>query len=161
MNTFFARNHTQGYPSAQVPVENRSTETANYARSFLWANTLGSSGDSVVKNPPANTEDRGEAGLIPGSGRSPGVGSSNPLQYSYLKNSMDRGAWWALFLGVGGGPKESGMTEQLSTHVHPTPWFLYFLHNWCPLLQTGLALDREGRKKNLWQIIYSKSPGYV
>ena len=50
-------------------------------------------GGSVVKNPPVNA---GDAGSIPGSGRSPGVGNGNPLQYSCLKNSMDRGAWWAL-----------------------------------------------------------------
>ena len=43
----------------------------------------------VVKNPPANAEDIGDAGLIPGSGRSPGVGNGNPLQYSYLENPMD------------------------------------------------------------------------
>ena len=36
----------------------------------------------------------GDLGLIPESGRSPGEGNGNPLQYSYLKNSMDRGAWW-------------------------------------------------------------------
>ena len=35
----------------------------------------------------------GDLGLIPGSGRSPGEGNGNPLQYSYLENSMDRGAW--------------------------------------------------------------------
>ena len=46
----------------------------------------------VIKNLPSNT---GDAGLIPGSGRSPGVGNANPLQYSCLENSMDRGAWWA------------------------------------------------------------------
>ena len=46
----------------------------------------------VVKNPPANAEDVGDAGLFPGSGRSPGVGNGNPLQYSYLENPMDRGA---------------------------------------------------------------------
>ena len=45
---------------------------------------------SVVKNLPANT---GEAGLIPGSGRSPGEGNGNPLQYSCLGNPMDREAW--------------------------------------------------------------------
>ena len=49
----------------------------------------------VVKNPPANTGDGRDAGSIPGSGRSPGVGNGNPLQYSCLENSMDRGAWWA------------------------------------------------------------------
>ena len=46
---------------------------------------------SAVKNPPANT---GDVGLIPGSGRSPEGGTGNPLQYSCLENSMDRGAWW-------------------------------------------------------------------
>ena len=46
----------------------------------------------VVKNPPANEEEAGQAGLIPGSGRSPGGGYGNPLQYSRLENRMDRGA---------------------------------------------------------------------
>ena len=45
-----------------------------------------------VKNVPANAEDVGDAGSIPGSGRSPGGGHGNRLQYSYLKNPMDRGA---------------------------------------------------------------------
>ena len=42
----------------------------------------------------------GDVGLIPGSGRSPGGGHGNPLQYSCLENSMARGAWWAIVLGV-------------------------------------------------------------
>ena len=54
-------------------------------------------GGSVVKNPPA---DAGDVGLIPGLGRSPGGEHSNPLQYFCLKNSMDRGAWWATVHGV-------------------------------------------------------------
>ena len=49
-----------------------------------------------VKNPPANA---GEVNLIPGSERSPRVGNGNPLQYSCLENSMDRGAWWAAVHG--------------------------------------------------------------
>ena len=49
----------------------------------------------VVKNPPANTEDLGDAGSIPGSGRSPGRGNGSPLQYSCLRNPTDRGAWRA------------------------------------------------------------------
>ena len=52
-------------------------------------------GGAVVKNPPASAGDAGDMGSIPGSERSPGGGSSNPLQYSCLKNPMDRGAWWA------------------------------------------------------------------
>ena len=48
----------------------------------------------MVKNPPANGRDAGDAGLIPGWGRSAGGGNGNPLQYACLGNSMDRGAWW-------------------------------------------------------------------
>ena len=50
----------------------------------------GFSGRSEVKNPPVNV---GDAGLIPGWGRSPGEGNGNSLQYSCLENPMDRGAW--------------------------------------------------------------------
>ena len=53
---------------------------------------MGFPGGSVLKNLPANAGDRGS---IPVSGRSPGEGIGNPLQYSCLKNFMDRGAWWA------------------------------------------------------------------
>ena len=49
-------------------------------------------GGSGVKNLSANA---GDVRLIPGSGRSPGEGNGNPLQYSHLANPMDRGAWWA------------------------------------------------------------------
>ena len=54
----------------------------------------------VVKNPPANAGDRRDMGLIPGSGRLPGGGNGRPLQYSYLENPMDRGAWRATAHGV-------------------------------------------------------------
>ena len=46
---------------------------------------MGFPAGTVVKNPPANAEDAGDVGSIPGSGRSPGVGNGNPLQYSCLK----------------------------------------------------------------------------
>ena len=54
----------------------------------------------MVKNLPANAEDVRDTGLIPGSGRFPGRGHGNPLQYSCLENPMDRGAWWATVLRV-------------------------------------------------------------
>ena len=54
----------------------------------------------VVKNLPANAGDMRDAGSIPGLGRSPGGGHGNPLQYSCLKNPMDRGAWRATVHGV-------------------------------------------------------------
>ena len=49
----------------------------------------------VVKNPPASGGDVRDVGSIPGSGRSPGGGHGNQLQYSCLENPMNRGAWWA------------------------------------------------------------------
>ena len=64
---------------------------------------LGFPGGSMGKNPPGNA---GDVGSIPGSGRSPGEGSGNPLQCSSLGNPMDRAAWWAMVHGV---TKESDM----------------------------------------------------
>ena len=58
---------------------------------------LGFPGGSVVKSLPANA---GDSGSIRGSGRSPGEGNGNPLQYSCLGNPMDWGAWWATVPGV-------------------------------------------------------------
>ena len=49
----------------------------------------------MVENPPANAGDARDTGSIPRSGRSPGGGHGNPLQYSCLENPMDRGAWRA------------------------------------------------------------------
>ena len=56
---------------------------------------LGFPGGTVVMNPPASAGDARDVGLIPGLGKSPGVGNGNPLQYFGLENSMDRRAWWA------------------------------------------------------------------
>ena len=57
-------------------------------------------GGSVVKNLPANAGDARDLDSIPGLERSLEVGNGNPLQYSCLENSMDRGAWWATAHGV-------------------------------------------------------------
>ena len=54
----------------------------------------------MVNNLPANTGDAADMGLIPGSGRSPGVENDNPLQYSCLENSMNRGACGLQVQGV-------------------------------------------------------------
>ena len=53
---------------------------------------MGLPGGTVVKNPPANVGGARDTGSIPGLGRSPGIGNSNPLWCSYLGNPMDRGA---------------------------------------------------------------------
>ena len=63
---------------------------------FFW----GFPGGSVIKNPPVNAGDAGDVGSMPGSGRFPGGGNGNPLQYSCLGNPMDRGAWQATVHGV-------------------------------------------------------------
>ena len=62
----------------------------------------------MVKNPPANAGDIRDVGLILGSEKSPGEGHGKPLQYSWLKNSIGRGALWATVHGVA---KESDTTE--------------------------------------------------
>ena len=61
-----------------------------------------------VKNPSANAGDFRDMGLIPGSRRSPGAGIGNPLHYSCLENSVDRGAWQATVHRV---TEESDITE--------------------------------------------------
>ena len=54
----------------------------------------------MVKNWPANAGDISDVGLISGSERFPGGGHGNPIQYTCLKNPMDRGAWWATVRAV-------------------------------------------------------------
>ena len=66
----------------------------------LYTSLLFPFGISQVKNPLANAGDTGDVDLISGSGRSPGEGNGNPLQYSCLENPMDRRAWWATVHGV-------------------------------------------------------------
>ena len=70
---------------------------------------MGFPGCSRVKNPPANA---GDASSIPGLGRSPGEGNGNPLQYSYLGNLVNKGAWWATVHGVAKEIRHDSETEQ-------------------------------------------------
>ena len=67
-------------------------ETSLFFKTPFW----GFPGGSEVK---ASAWNSGDLGLIPGSGRFSGEGNGNPLQYSYLENPMDRGAWWATVMG--------------------------------------------------------------
>ena len=75
----------------------------------------------LVKNLPANAGGTRDTGLFPGLGRSPGEGNGNPLQYSCLENSMDRGAWQAT---VPWGCKELDMTEDAHTIIAKEIYFV-------------------------------------
>ena len=71
----------------------------------------------MVKNSPASVVDARDMGLIPGSGRSPGGGNGSPLQYSYLENSMNRGAWQATVHGFG---KETWLSRHALYRIYTT-----------------------------------------
>ena len=77
----------------------------------------------MVKNLPTNAGGARDSGSIPGSGRSPGGGYDNPLQYSCLENPMDRGTWWVRVHGVA----ESDMTEytHMLAFIHTQIYFLW------------------------------------
>ena len=103
----------------------------------------------VVKNPVCQSRRQKRCGLIPGWGRFPEGGSSNPLQYSCLENPMDRGAWWATVHGV---PKSWTQLKRLGKHTlsswtpitpHEKNWVLFFKYCW--------AKKDEGLKPELYQ----------
>ena len=80
---------------------------------------MGFPAGSVVKNPPA---DVGDVGSVSGSGRSPGRGNDNPLQYSCLGNLVNRGAWWATVHGV------SKNWTQLNNNNNTTAKLIYQIY---------------------------------
>ena len=94
-----------------------------------FLSTMGFSSGKVVKNPPANAGDTRDAGSILGSGRSPGIGNANPLQYSCLESSMDRGLWRATVHNVA----KSWTWQWLSMHTISCHIFIsihiFFIHS--------------------------------
>ena len=90
--------------SAVTSVTLRSNRLSNQKASWKYANSHMSEnlhcGINRKENLPANAGDARDSSLIPGLGRSSGVGNGNPLQYSCLGNSVNRGAWWAAVHGV-------------------------------------------------------------
>ena len=84
----------------------------------------------MIKNLPTNAGDVRDTSSTPGLERSPGGENGNPLQYSCLKNPMDRGAWWATVHSV---EKSRRRLKQLSMHVN-----LILLR---PVLGTAVAID--------------------
>ena len=79
----------------------------------VWGFRGGAGGE--LKNLLASAGERGDSGSIPRSGRAPGGGHGNPLRYSRLENSMDRGAWWCTVHRVAKSP--TGL-KRFSTYTH-------------------------------------------
>ena len=94
------------YRTQKTPNSQNNLEKEKGAGGINLPDFLASKVASVVKNLPVNAGDAKDAGLISGSGRSPGKGNGNPLQYSCLGNPIDRGAWPGTVHGV---IKESNM----------------------------------------------------
>ena len=89
---------------------------------------MGFPGGSEVKESACNA---GDLGSIPGSGRSPGEGNGNPLQYSCLETPMDGGAWWATVHGVA---KSWTQLSNLTFTVQTGLWTQYNTYqnsSWC------------------------------
>ena len=100
-----------------------STEWRNisfYLIGIKWSNACkgASQGALVIKNPLVNAWDVRDAGPIPGSGRSPGRGHGNPLQYSCLETPKDRGAWQVTVYTGYRVAKRQTQLKWLSMHAH-------------------------------------------
>ena len=92
-----------------------------------------------VKNPLANTGKLGDAGSIPGSGRSPGERNGNPLQFSCLENLMDRGVWQATVHGV-----TKGQTRLTRLNIHAMNGHNYEVWKALSKQEMASASSRQG-----------------
>ena len=106
---------------------------------FFWhLEAVGFPGGASGKESACRCRRHRAEGLIPGSGRSPGEGNSNPLQCSCLENSMDRGCWWAVVHGVAESWTEPTHTQPLhapsSTTTHLLSAFILTVLFFPPLL---------------------------
>ena len=109
----------------------------------------------MVKNPPANAGDATQTFSIPGLGSCPGVQNGNPLQYSCLENSKDRGAWWATVNGLQRARHNWG-TEQarnillkwVSCGQYIGRWYFFICQslsfNWWVCFIFKLIINKEG-----------------
>ena len=99
-------------------LDNNNNKSYIYTSFYFWASLV----VLVVKNLAANEGDARNSGFIPGSGRSPGEVSGNPLQYSCLENPMDRGAWQSTVHGV---TESQTWLKGLSTHAGMNIFLFY------------------------------------
>ena len=115
-------------PGRLQSVGSQESDTTQRLNNSIWCYE-GFPGGSEVKASACNA---GDLGSIPGSGRSPGEGNGNPLQYSCLENPKDRGAWWASVHGVAKSrTRLSDWTElnwwyDVSNHYPQHPFFFFF-----------------------------------
>ena len=96
----------------------------------------------VVKNPPANAGNTRDMVLIPRLGRSPGEGNGNPLQYSCLKNSMDRGAWQATVHRL--TQSRTRLSACTRVHAHART----HTHTHTLFIDEDTVIEREGLKND-------------
>ena len=88
------------WPELPTEEKKKKSPSPNETCSASYASKISINNNNSKKNSPASAEDIRDTGSIPGSGRFPGEGIFNPLQYSCLGNPMDRGAWQAAVHGV-------------------------------------------------------------
>ena len=105
----------------------------------------GTSGKELL---PTNAGDVRDVGSIPRSGRSPEGGHGNPLQYSCLENSMDRGAWWVTAWSQRVDHNWSDVTH---THTHTHTKYHQVLRRADSLEKTLMLGKTEGRRRRGWQ----------
>ena len=105
--------------------------------------TVSFPGGSLVKNPPAGDKNAGDTDSIPGSGRSPGEGNGNPLQYSCLGNPMDRGAAGYSLWGSK-RVRHNLVTKQQQTATRVTMQWMQ--RSW----GRGLGQNKGGKEILLW-----------
>ena len=147
------------YTSANLLNEKKQKShhhTQNRTKKGILSRNLAFQVALVVKNPPANA---GDTALIPGSGRFPGGGHCNPLQYSCLENPMDRGVWQATAHGVA---KSWTWLKWLRTHTCKTwivsslVFFAFFI-----LLWTKQSLLKHQLTKNVVTTSHYRCPDYA
>ena len=125
--------------------EKRPIFQPSYKRGCLQGSYGGSQVVQVVKNPPTNAGDMRDVGSIPGLGRSPGGGLGNPLQYSCLKNPMDRGACRATVHRIA-----QSWTRLKQLSLHRQGFYASVCHDRCLGQEVYPQQNQTPRKSPCW-----------